>query len=59
MTISHVPPNNNEVANELLEQASRFCLGSTEVNTRDIAKAQPEETKDWRFELKQYLSDPS
>ena len=58
VTISCVPRNNNEVANELAQQASSFWLGLNEINNIDIAKAYPEENKNWRQELKQYLSNP-
>ena len=46
------------MANELVQQAFRFWVRSNEVNNIDVAEAQLEENKDWRFELKQYLSNP-
>ena len=58
VTISHVPQSDNEVANELAQQAFSFRLGLNKINNIDIAKAQPRENKDWRLELKQYLSNP-
>ena len=39
VTISHVPRSDNEVANELAQQASRFQLGMNEVNNKKIAEA--------------------
>ena len=46
------------MANELAQQASRFQLGLNEINNIEIVEAQPGENKDWRLELKQYLSNP-
>ena len=59
VTIFHVPRSNNEVANELAQQASSFRLRSNEVNNIYVAEAQLKENKEWRFELKQYLSNLS
>ena len=38
VTITHVPWNNNEVANELAQQASGFWLESNEVNAIDLVQ---------------------
>ena len=47
------------MANELAQQASRFRLGLNEINNIEITKAQLGENKDWRLELKKYLSSSS
>ena len=47
------------MANELAQQASRFRLRLNEINNIEITKAQLGENKDWRLELKQYLSNSS
>ena len=52
LTISHVPRNDNEAANNLAQQASGFWLRMNEINNIKIAEAQPEENKDWRQEHK-------
>ena len=46
VTISHIPRSDNEVVNELAQQASRFWLGLNEVNNLDIVETQPRENKD-------------
>ena len=51
ITIFHVPWSNNEVANELAQQASGFRPGSNEVNNVDVVEAQLKENKDWRLEI--------
>ena len=45
VTISHIPRSDNEVVNELAQQASRFWLGLNEVNNLDIVETQPRENK--------------
>ena len=51
VTILYVPQNDNEVANELAQQAFGFRLGLNKINNVDVAKAQPDKSKDWRQEL--------
>ena len=46
VTISQVPQNDNEVANDLAQLASKFRLGSNKINTIDMTETQSEESGD-------------
>ena len=39
VTISHIPRSDNEVANKLAPQVSRFWLGLNEINNIEVIKA--------------------
>ena len=52
VTTSHVPQNDNEVANELSQQASGCWLGINEINNLETIETQVDGNKDWRLELK-------